>query len=269
MAYHHADGQEIAEMRLGFWVHQVALSRDSAAAREKRPTLCQACQCLRLDGGGEYFSHEFNNFLKKHGIQRQFSCRTPTAAVHDMTFVEKFIGTKVDVSHFKVFGCIAYVHVPNELRMKLDPKAEKSIFISYSIEQKGYKCYNPVTRQVRVNKDVVFDEMTTWYVEVKDDIGADVNKSVVENSDAHSQVLSGPQGSLARSHVANLWSEILRKEVSPASSINVSKKGKEKVHESMRIPNVTGRHDDVDRHSSGSEYSLEEELGIPSVRTQG
>ncbi|MCO5614165.1 hypothetical protein L7F22_068446 [Adiantum nelumboides] len=31
-------------------------------------------QCLRLYGGGEYFSHEFSNFLKKHGIQRQFSC---------------------------------------------------------------------------------------------------------------------------------------------------------------------------------------------------
>ena len=26
-------------------------------------------QCLRLDGGGEYFSNEFIGFLKKHGIQ--------------------------------------------------------------------------------------------------------------------------------------------------------------------------------------------------------
>ena len=32
-------------------------------------------QCLRSDGGGEYISNEFTNFLKKHGIQRQFSCR--------------------------------------------------------------------------------------------------------------------------------------------------------------------------------------------------
>ena len=32
-------------------------------------------QCLRSDGGGEYFSNEFSNFLKKHGFQRQFSCR--------------------------------------------------------------------------------------------------------------------------------------------------------------------------------------------------
>ncbi|MCO5598411.1 hypothetical protein L7F22_052506 [Adiantum nelumboides] len=32
-------------------------------------------KCLRSDGEGEYFSNEFSNFLKKHGIQRQISCR--------------------------------------------------------------------------------------------------------------------------------------------------------------------------------------------------
>ncbi|MCO5597668.1 hypothetical protein L7F22_051749 [Adiantum nelumboides] len=175
-------------------------------------------QCPRSDGGGEYFFNEFSNFLKKHGIQRQFSCRytpqqngvvepknrhiaeiarafmseknippcycaeatstvytmkmTHTAAVHDMTLEEKFTGKKPDVSHFKVFGCIAYVHVPDELRTKLDPKAEKCVFIGYFVEQNGYKCYNPIMRQVRVSRDVVFDEMATWYADVKDDIGA-------------------------------------------------------------------------------------------------
>jgi hypothetical protein len=35
-----------------------------------------------------------------------------------------------------VFGYIAYMHVPNEKRSKLDPKAEKCIFIGYSSKQK-------------------------------------------------------------------------------------------------------------------------------------
>ncbi|MCO5558670.1 hypothetical protein L7F22_012256 [Adiantum nelumboides] len=109
--------------------------------------------------------------------------RIPTAAIKDMTPEEKFRGKKPYVSHFKVFGCIAYVHVLDELRTKLDIKAEKCVFIGYSVEQKGYKCYNPVTHQVTVSKDVVFDEMETWYADVKDDIGTDVKKSVVENSD--------------------------------------------------------------------------------------
>ncbi|MCO5552992.1 hypothetical protein L7F22_006512 [Adiantum nelumboides] len=32
-------------------------------------------QCLRSDRWEEYFSNEFNNFPKKHGVQRQFSCK--------------------------------------------------------------------------------------------------------------------------------------------------------------------------------------------------
>jgi len=55
--------------------------------------------------------------------------RTPTTRVHGMTLEEKFTSNKLDVSHLKVFGCIAYVHVPDEKRSKLDPKAEKCIFI--------------------------------------------------------------------------------------------------------------------------------------------
>ncbi|MCO5588522.1 hypothetical protein L7F22_042479 [Adiantum nelumboides] len=193
---------------------------------------------------------------------------TPTTVVHDKTLEEKFTKKKPDVSHFKVFECIAYDHVPDELRMKLDLKAKNCVFIGYYVEQKGYKCYHPVTRQVRVSRDVVFDEMATWYADVKDDIGADVNNCVAENSDVQSQVLSGLQWSPTSSHVANPWSERLRKEVSPASSINVSRKGKEKDDEGMRMPNVTTRHDDVDGHSSGSKHSLDEELGIPLLEPQ-
>jgi transposase InsO family protein len=31
-------------------------------------------KCLRSDGGGEYFSNEFSEYLKEHGIQRKYSC---------------------------------------------------------------------------------------------------------------------------------------------------------------------------------------------------
>ena len=89
--------------------------------------------------------------------------RTPIAAIHDMTPEESCTGKKPDLSHLKVFGCLAYVHVPNELRSKLDPKAEKCMFIGYSLEQKGYRYYNPVTREIKVSTDVVFDELNNWY----------------------------------------------------------------------------------------------------------
>jgi hypothetical protein len=87
--------------------------------------------------------------------------RTPIAIVHGMTPEENFIGKKPDVSHLRVFGCIAYVHVPDEKRSKLNPKVEKCIFIGYSLKQKGYKCFNPSTRKLQVSRDVVFDEMVS------------------------------------------------------------------------------------------------------------
>ncbi len=60
-----------------------------------------------------------------------------------------------------MFGYIAYVHVPNEKRSKLDPKVKKCIFIGYSLEQKGYICFNPSIRKLQVSIDVVFDEMAS------------------------------------------------------------------------------------------------------------
>ena len=66
-------------------------------------------------------------------------------AVHGVTLEEKFIGRRPDLAHLKIFGCIAYVHILDEKTAKLDPKAKKCIFIVYSLQQKGHRCYNPTT----------------------------------------------------------------------------------------------------------------------------
>ena len=60
------------------------------------------------------------------------------------------------VSHLKVFGCVAYAHVPNEMRRKLDKKGHKCIFVSYLEDTKVYKLYDPVTRKVTISHDVQF-----------------------------------------------------------------------------------------------------------------
>jgi hypothetical protein len=93
--------------------------------------------------------------------------RTPIVTVHGMTPEEKFTGKKPDVSHLIMFGCIAYVHVLDEKRSKLDPKVKKCIFIGYSLEQKGYRCFNLSIRKLQMNRDVMFDEMVSWYSPLK------------------------------------------------------------------------------------------------------
>jgi hypothetical protein len=120
--------------------------------------------------------------------------RTPTTIVHGMTPKEKFTSKKLDVSHFRVFGCIAYVHVPDEKRSKLDLKVEKCILIGYSLEQKEYRCFNPSTRKLQVSRDVVFDEMVSWYPPLKiAEDGEATNGDVPSNVEQESQLISGPQ----------------------------------------------------------------------------
>nr|XP_034931745.1 uncharacterized protein LOC118062152 [Populus alba] len=97
---------------------------------------------LRTDQGGEFCSKEFQVFCDEHGNQRHLIAaytpqqndfwpeavkwsihvlnRSPTFTVQNMTPEEAWSGQKPSVDHFKVFGCIAYAHVPDEKRKKLD-----------------------------------------------------------------------------------------------------------------------------------------------------
>ena len=91
---------------------------------------------------------------------------------------ELYFRRKPNLRHLRVFGSIAYVHVPNEKRRKLDPKSEKCVLVGYSYEQKGYKCYNPPTKKVRVNRDVVFNESASWYLPSTPDLNSSLSFEV-------------------------------------------------------------------------------------------
>ena len=74
--------------------------------------------------------------------------RSPSSALEDKTPQEVWTGKKLFLSHLRVFGYDAYVHVPKEKRTKLDSKSAKCIFIGYKDGLKGYKLWNLVTRKV-------------------------------------------------------------------------------------------------------------------------
>ena len=112
---------------------------------------------------------------------------------------------KPNLAHLRVFGSIAYVHVLNEKWRKLDAKAEKCILVSYSDEQKGYKYYNPRSKAVRVSRDVIFNESSSWYfsppkpepklIVVDDPVEFGTVRSVVESEQPDSLIslwMSGP-----------------------------------------------------------------------------
>lgn len=68
----------------------------------------------------------------------------PTKSVPNMILEGEWNKIKHNVSHMRVFGCMAYAHILDELIIKLDNKGEKYIFVGYSYESKAYKLYNPI-----------------------------------------------------------------------------------------------------------------------------
>ena len=86
-----------------------------------------------------------------------------TSGLHNITPHEKFYGKKTELSHVRIFDSFAFVHIPEEKLQMLDSKSEICIHVGYSLEQKGYKCFNPSTRKVGVIRDIMFDKSASWY----------------------------------------------------------------------------------------------------------
>jgi len=63
----------------------------------------------------------------------------------------------------KKFGCTAFVHIHDHNRGKLDPRARKCVFVGYAPTQKGYKCFDPISKKMFVTMDVTFFESKPFF----------------------------------------------------------------------------------------------------------
>lgn len=66
----------------------------------------------------------------------------------------------------KIFGCTAFVHDHQPNKGKLEPKSLKCIFLGYSPNKKGYKCYSSITKNFYHSMDVTFFENQPYYHKV-------------------------------------------------------------------------------------------------------
>lgn len=72
---------------------------------------------------------------------------SPTLIVKDMTPEEAWTGRKPSIEHFRIFGCIGHVHVPDVKRTKLDDKRLKCVLLGFSSESKAFKMFDPVEKK--------------------------------------------------------------------------------------------------------------------------
>jgi hypothetical protein len=84
----------------------------------------------------------------------------PTKVVWDMIPLEMWSGNKPLVEHLRMFGCIAWAHIPDDKRKKLDGKSNACIMTGYSDESKAYRLFDPIKQEIICKRDISLDEQT-------------------------------------------------------------------------------------------------------------
>jgi len=75
--------------------------------------------------------HFPNDYLAEYAACTTYIInRCQNKSVRNITLEEVSSGRKHSVIHMRVFGCVAYTHVPDELRKKLDRKGGNAYFLA-------------------------------------------------------------------------------------------------------------------------------------------
>lgn len=88
--------------------------------------------------------------------------RLPTRALSGQTPYEAWTKVKPNISHIRVFGCIAHMKIPSIHMKKLDDRSKKVVNLGKEPGTKAYRLYDPITKRVHVSRDVIFEEAESW-----------------------------------------------------------------------------------------------------------
>jgi len=83
---------------------------------------------------------------------------SPTHSLSDCTPEESWSGNKPDVSRLRVFGCKAFVYIPDKMHGKLSAKSLICTFIGYARQRKAYRLVHRPSGRFLESRDVIFDE---------------------------------------------------------------------------------------------------------------
>lgn len=91
-------------------------------------------------------------------VRNRASLRTGTEKTPDGWWMPGANDAKPSVDGLRVWGCTAWVHVPDEKRTKLESKSIAMVFVGYSEERHAYRFLDTETSKIAVSRDARFDE---------------------------------------------------------------------------------------------------------------
>lgn len=105
--------------------------------------------------------------------------RLPGKATRNRTPYELWHGRKPSIQHLRVFGCIAYSHIPQKRlnNSKLSNRSRLMMMIGYSEQMKAYKLIDPRTLAVEYSRSAVFKE-DVFYTQAQTHLNIDSEDNV-------------------------------------------------------------------------------------------
>jgi hypothetical protein len=89
--------------------------------------------------------------------------RQPLSKLSGITPGEVLFGTPTRYDHLRVFGCTCYVLLAPREWTKLSAQSVECVFLRYIPKHKGYQCYDPLARRIRISHDVSFNENRPFF----------------------------------------------------------------------------------------------------------
>ena len=141
----------------------------NGVAERMNRTLAEMARCLLKDAG---LPLEFWVEAFRHAVYIRI--RSSTRVLQGMTPMEALTGEKPDISHIRLFGCLAHVFIPKEKRKKLDSKTEVCILTGMgSATGRNYEFWCPRSERIFTSSNVTFDESKNYkHNMAKEQVGA-------------------------------------------------------------------------------------------------
>ena len=96
----------------------------------------------------------------------------PSSALEGGIPFERLCGKTPDYTSLRLFGCVCYVLLAPRERTKLTAQSVECVFLGYSAEHKGYRCWDLVGHRMRISRNVVFDETRPFYPYPSSDVSS-------------------------------------------------------------------------------------------------
>lgn len=155
------NGGEFTSSSFKAWLSDKAIKLETSAPHSPEQNGVSERANRTIVEGGRSLLHAKHLPLELWGEATScavYALNRVTSSKSLVTPYQSWYGKKPNISHLRIFGSTAFIHVPKAERRKLDSKSLKCYFVGYSLTQKAYRFWDPVGRKIKISRDVIFDE---------------------------------------------------------------------------------------------------------------